>query len=138
MESPEDIEDRDDSIALGEAEQDETSRSSVSSFIADHVGRRTHIKASADRIFYTYIRQGSGRELTFPGSIARSIIRDIDEEQRDDPEVFEAASNYVFQLLEEDAFPGFLNLGRPLLRVSRHSKSIGSLFNKMTTRSRGH
>jgi hypothetical protein len=36
------------------------------------------------------------------------IIRAIEEEGRDDPEVFDDAKDYVFQAMERDAFPGFL------------------------------
>jgi hypothetical protein len=32
----------------------------------------------------------------------------IEERGRDDPEVFDAAKDYVFQAMERDAFPGFL------------------------------
>jgi hypothetical protein len=32
----------------------------------------------------------------------------IEDEGRDDPEVFDTSKDYVFQAMERDAFPGFL------------------------------
>lgn len=40
--------------------------------------------------------------------MVQQIIVSIEEENRDDPEVFDAAKDYVFQAMERDAFPGFL------------------------------
>jgi hypothetical protein len=40
----------------------------------------------------------------------------IEEDGRDDPEVFDTAKDYVFQAMERDAFPGFL-----------HAKALGNL-----------
>ena len=69
---------------------------------------RPDIRASAEKILYTFVLPGSEREIVLPDSMLNAIIRAIEEEGRDDPEVFDAAKDYVFQAMERDAFPGFL------------------------------
>ena len=51
---------------------------------------------------------GAEREITLPGSIPADITTAIEQDGRDDPEVFDVAKDYVFQAMERDAFPGFL------------------------------
>jgi len=36
------------------------------------------------------------------------MISAIEDENRDDPEIFDDAKDYVFQAMERDAYPGFL------------------------------
>lgn len=69
---------------------------------------RADIRASAEKILYTYLLQGSEREIILPVGILESVTQAIEQEGRDDPEVFDAAKDYVFQAMERDAFPGFL------------------------------
>jgi Regulator of G protein signaling domain len=73
-----------------------------------HTVARADIKASAEKILYTFVLPGSEREIILPESMLNRIIRAIEEEGRDDPEVFDDAKDYVFQAMERDAFPGFL------------------------------
>ncbi|EEQ28246.1 conserved hypothetical protein [Microsporum canis CBS 113480] len=73
-----------------------------------HTVARSDIRASAVRILYTYLLPGSEREVVLPDSIVGEIVHMIEEEGRDDPEVFDTAKDYVFQAMERDAFPGFL------------------------------
>ena len=73
-----------------------------------HTVARADIRASAEKILYTFLLPGSEREIVLPDSIIARITRSIEEEGRDDPEVFDAAKDYVFQAMERDAFPGFL------------------------------
>jgi hypothetical protein len=73
-----------------------------------HTVARADIKASAEKILYTFILPGSEREIVLPQTILNRIIHSIEEEGRDDPEVFDDAKDYVFQAMERDAFPGFL------------------------------
>ncbi|KAI9816953.1 MAG: Bud site selection protein, Revert to axial protein 1 [Thelocarpon impressellum] len=73
-----------------------------------HTVARADIRASAEKILYTFLLPGSEREIILPDSITGRITRSIEEEGRDDPEVFDAAKDYVFQAMERDAFPGFL------------------------------
>lgn len=86
---------------------------------------RADIRASAERILYTFLLPGAEREIILPQSILSDITNNIEKEGRDDPEVFDQAKDYVFQAMERDAFPGFLrakalgNIVRPsmLLRL---------------------
>lgn len=73
-----------------------------------HTVARPDIRASAEKILYTYLLPGSEREIILPQGILTEITTSIEEEGRDDPEVFDAAKDYTFQAMERDAFPGFL------------------------------
>lgn len=75
-----------------------------------HTVARTDIRASAEKILYTYLLPGAEREIILPHAITQDITVSIEERGRDDPEVFDAAKDYVFQAMERDAFPGFLRM----------------------------
>ena len=94
---------------------------------------RADIRASAEKILYTFILPGSEREIVLPEQILNHIIHAIEEEGRDDPEVFNDAKEYVFQAMERDAFSGFLQakaLGNlaPLSVLIRLGLGLASLF----------
>ena len=101
-----------------------------------HTVARADIRASAEKILYTFVLPGSEREIILPEAILNKIINAIEEEGRDDPEVFDDAKDYVFQAMERDAFPGFLQakaLGNlvPLsiiIRLSVGLASFGAAF----------
>jgi hypothetical protein len=79
--------------------------------------RREDLRASAEKILYTYLLPGSEREIIIPQSILNDVQNAIEgPEQRSDPELFDQAKDYVFQAMERDAFPGFLQ-----------SKGLGNL-----------
>lgn len=79
--------------------------------------RREDLRASAEKILYTYLLPGSEREIIIPQSILHEVQEAIEgPDQRSDPELFDAAKDYVFQAMERDAFPGFLQ-----------SKGLGNL-----------
>ncbi|KAL7267234.1 Bud site selection protein, Revert to axial protein 1 [Rhizina undulata] len=73
-----------------------------------HRVARADIRASAEKILYTYLLRGAEREIVLPDPILSSISQAIEVDGRDDPEVFDEAKDYVFQAMERDAFPGFL------------------------------
>jgi hypothetical protein len=75
-----------------------------------HTVARQDIRASAEKILYTFLLPGAEREITLPGSITQDVTISIEELGRDDPEVFDVAKDYVFQAMERDAFPGFLRM----------------------------
>ncbi|KAL7945132.1 RGS domain-containing protein [Trichoderma barbatum] len=75
-----------------------------------HTVARQDIRASAEKILYTFLMPGAEREITLPGSITQDVTASIEEYGRDDPEVFDVAKDYVFQAMERDAFPGFLRM----------------------------
>lgn len=71
--------------------------------------RREDLRASAEKILYTYLLPGSEREIIIPQSILHEVQNAIEgPEQRSDPELFDQAKDYVFQAMERDAYPGFL------------------------------
>lgn len=82
----------------------------------EHSVTRADIRASAEKILYTFLLSGSEREIILPPIILSDITVAIEEQGRDDPELFDAAKEYVFQAMERDAFPGFLR-----------SKALGNL-----------
>lgn len=73
-----------------------------------HTVSRADLRASAEKILYTYLLPGSMREIVIPEPTLQDITHSIEDEGRDDPEVFDVAKDYVFQAMERDAFPGFL------------------------------
>lgn len=75
-----------------------------------HTVARQDIRASAEKILYTFLLPGAEREIVLPGYITEDVTRAIEEEGRDDPEVFDLAKDYVFQAMERDALPGFLRM----------------------------
>ncbi|KAG0652382.1 rax1 [Hyphodiscus hymeniophilus] len=75
-----------------------------------HTVARADIRASAEKILYTFLLPGAEREIILPHTITQEITLAIEEQGRDDPEVFDAAKDYVFQAMERDAFPGFLRM----------------------------
>ncbi|CAI6339485.1 unnamed protein product [Periconia digitata] len=83
----------------------------------DNQPRREDLRASAEKILYTFLLPGSEREIIIPQSILHEVQDAIEgPDQRSDPELFDAAKDYVFQAMERDAFPGFLQ-----------SKGLGNL-----------
>ncbi|KAI9848270.1 MAG: Bud site selection protein, Revert to axial protein 1 [Sclerophora amabilis] len=73
-----------------------------------HTVARPDIRASAEKVLYTYLLPGSEREIVLPEAILNGIVSSIEDQGRDDPEVFDIAKDYVFQAMERDAFPPFL------------------------------
>ncbi|KAI9665292.1 MAG: Bud site selection protein, Revert to axial protein 1 [Alyxoria varia] len=73
-----------------------------------HTVKRQDVKSSAEKILYTYLLQGAEREIIVPDHILQEVTEAIEEQGRDDPELFDNARDYVFAAMERDAFPGFL------------------------------
>ncbi|KOS19443.1 Protein rax1 [Escovopsis weberi] len=90
--------------------QQGTPRDNTDSSSPEHTVARQDIRASAEKILYTFLLPGAEREITLPGSITHDVTVAIEEYGRDDPEVFDVAKDYVFQAMERDAFPGFLRM----------------------------
>lgn len=81
-----------------------------------HTVTRADLRVSAEKILYTYLLPNAEREIILPQGMVNDIVTAIEEDLRDDPEVFDAAKDYTFQAMERDAFPGFLR-----------SKALGNL-----------
>ncbi|KAJ1658255.1 Bud site selection protein, Revert to axial protein 1 [Dispira simplex] len=69
---------------------------------------RQDLKKSAERIYYRYIVAGAESELNMPELMRLRICRMIEMEQRDDPDVFMEAKNYICNLMSHDTYPRFL------------------------------
>ncbi|KAI6251464.1 hypothetical protein HI914_00367 [Erysiphe necator] len=80
----------------------------TSSGSPEHSISRADIRQSAEKILFTFLLRGAEREIFLPDAIVDEITHSIEERGRDDPEVFDAAKDYVFQAMERDAYPGFL------------------------------
>ena len=79
------------------------------------------MRAAAEKILYTFLLPGAEREVTLPREMVADVRSAIEEDMRDDPEIFDPVRDYVFQAMERDAFPGFLRekaLGN-IVKVSR-------------------
>lgn len=83
-------------------------RNESNSHSPGHTVARADIRASAEKILYTYLLPGAEREIVLPDEMVSNIINLVEDDGRDDPEVFDPAKDYVFQAMERDAFPGFL------------------------------
>ncbi|KAK3624596.1 Bud site selection protein, Revert to axial protein 1 [Elasticomyces elasticus] len=77
--------------------------------------KRADLQASAEKIFYTYLLPGAEREIIIAQQILSDVTKAIEEDSRCDPEVFDAASDYVFKAMERDAFPYFMRRRRALI-----------------------
>lgn len=98
-----------------------------------HTVARNDIRASAEKILYTYLLPGAEREIGLPEAMVSQTINMIEDDGRDDPEVFDPPKDFVFQAMERDAFPGFLQakaLGNlvPLSIVARLTFALISFF----------
>ncbi|TLD38358.1 regulator of G protein signaling [Venturia nashicola] len=102
-------------ITPGPGRDSSSSPGNISSSPHNNV-QRSDVRASAEKILYTYLLPGSEREIIVPQGILAEIQEAIEQSSRDDPEVFDPAKDYVFQAMERDAFPGFLR-----------SKAMGNL-----------
>ncbi|KAK9727893.1 Bud site selection protein, Revert to axial protein 1, variant 2 [Basidiobolus ranarum] len=70
--------------------------------------QREDLKRSAEKIYYKYIVSGAEKELVLPGAIRFQICQMLEMQQRDDPEVFLQAKDFVFQQMSHESFPRFL------------------------------
>lgn len=88
---------------------------------------RSDLRAAAEKILYTYILPGSERECVLPREMVMDIQTAIEKDMRDDPEIFDAAREYVFQAMEREAFPGFLR-AKALGNLVRFSALLRMIF----------
>ncbi|ODV90707.1 hypothetical protein CANCADRAFT_109872 [Tortispora caseinolytica NRRL Y-17796] len=69
---------------------------------------RKDITDSCHKIYVTYVQPNAEKFINLPTYIAAGLHNAIEIDGRDDPEIFEQARDYVFQALELDPFPAFL------------------------------
>lgn len=78
--------------------------SHASSFIS-----RQALKNSSHNLLLKYFVQDSEKNLNIPPQLNLFIINAIEVDGRDDPDVFTGVKRYVFDRLETDYLPNFLN-----------------------------
>ncbi|ORX93744.1 regulator of G protein signaling superfamily [Basidiobolus meristosporus CBS 931.73] len=83
-------------------------KSNVSPSGTEKKVQREDLRKSAERIYYKYIVSGAEKELILPGAIRFQICQMLEMQQRDDPEVFLQAKEFVFQEMLANSFPRFL------------------------------
>ncbi|KLU87998.1 RGS domain-containing protein [Magnaporthiopsis poae ATCC 64411] len=98
------------SASRRQAQSASSPRNPTDSNSPEHTVAREDIRASAEKILYTFLLPGAEREIVLPGSITQDVTTAIEDFGRDDPEVFDVAKDYVFQAMERDAYPGFLRM----------------------------
>ncbi|CCH43793.1 Bud site selection protein [Wickerhamomyces ciferrii] len=69
---------------------------------------RSTLKSSSKNLLNTYFQSNSSHRLNIPDRIIRKIKHDVELQGRDDPEVFDDAKNYVYNIMERESFPLFL------------------------------
>lgn len=90
---------------------------------------RPDIRASAEKILYTFLLKGAKREIDLPLNITVKITKSI-EESCYDLEIFESAKIYTFKAIECYEFPKFLDykgMGN-LVQLSRIYRLVIGLF----------
>ncbi|KAK5726711.1 Bud site selection protein, Revert to axial protein 1 [Elasticomyces elasticus] len=89
--------------------------------------KRADLLASAEKIVNTYLLPGAEREIIIAQQILSDVTEAIEEDLRCDPEVFDAAFDYVFKTMERDAFPSFMRRRRALFSSLRYGSDEGLL-----------
>ncbi|KAK9760110.1 Bud site selection protein, Revert to axial protein 1, partial [Basidiobolus ranarum] len=70
--------------------------------------QRDDLRQSAEKIYYKYIVSGAEKELVLPEMIRQRISQMVENDHRDDPEVFLEAKLFVFDYMAQDSFPRFI------------------------------
>lgn len=70
---------------------------------------RQNLKESSHNLLLKYFVQDSEKNLNIPERLNLFIIHAIEVDGRDDPDVFNNVKRYVFNRLENDHLPSFLN-----------------------------
>lgn len=78
--------------------------SSNSSFIT-----RNNLKESTQNLLLTYFVDDAEKNLNLPQNLNNQIIRSIEIDGRDDPDIFNNVKSYIFSKIENEHLPNFLN-----------------------------
>ncbi|CDK29118.1 unnamed protein product [Kuraishia capsulata CBS 1993] len=70
---------------------------------------RLTLRKSSQKLINTYFANNSDKRIVIPDHIVNRVLRYVEQEGRDDPEVFDEPRNFVFRAMENEAFPGFLS-----------------------------
>lgn len=81
---------------------------------------RQNLKDSSHNLLLKYFVEDSEKNLNIPDRLNQFIINAIEVDGRDDPDVFNSVKRYVFNRLENDHLPNFLNF----VAIKNINKSI--------------
>ncbi|KAG0672866.1 Bud site selection protein, Revert to axial protein 1 [Pichia californica] len=77
-------------------------------FEKSHLISRVSLRKSTRNILNTYFSENSEKRIDLPQEIVNNIKFELETQGRDDPEVFDAAREYIFKAMEYSAYPDFL------------------------------
>ncbi|KAK6459232.1 uncharacterized protein RJT20DRAFT_124427 [Scheffersomyces xylosifermentans] len=83
---------------------------------------RDKLRESSHNLLLKYFVEDSEKNLNLPPQLNSQIIRAIEVEGRDDPDVFSNVKNYVFNKIENEHLPKFLNF--VAIRNVNHSNFV--------------
>jgi sarcosine oxidase delta subunit len=97
------------------------------SFDRSHTISRANLRNSTRNILSTYFSENSEKKIEIPIEIVNRIKYALENQGRDDPEVFDEAREYVFKAMEFNVYPNFLRT-HALKNVTKKSAAIRLLF----------
>lgn len=83
---------------------------------------RDNLKDSSHQLLLKYFVEDSEKNLNLPYEMNNSIIHAIEIEGRDDPDIFKNVKSYIFNKIEHEDLPQFLNF--MAIRNINHSNFI--------------
>ncbi|KAH3668729.1 hypothetical protein OGAPHI_002483 [Ogataea philodendri] len=86
----------------------EDSEQSNKSFKDSHFVTREKLAQSANNIVHTYFLHSSPKKIVIPPEMINSVVRSVQMDARDDPEIFDESREFVFKAMEHEAYPNFL------------------------------
>lgn len=85
---------------------------------------RNNLKESSHNLLLKYFVEDSEKNLNLPTDLNQFIIRSIEIDGRDDPDVFNSVKIYIFNKIENDHLPRFLNF----IAIRNINKSTNTRF----------
>ena len=70
---------------------------------------RENLRESSHQLLLKYFVEDSEKNLNLPSNLNSQIIKAIEVDGRDDPDVFNYVKNFVFNKLENEHLPKFLD-----------------------------
>ncbi|ODV85081.1 hypothetical protein CANARDRAFT_199581 [[Candida] arabinofermentans NRRL YB-2248] len=77
-------------------------------FASTHFITRANLRASSQMLLQTFFSDESEKKILIPQDMISRVVRALEVEGRDDPEVFGESREYVFKAMEHEAYPNFL------------------------------
>lgn len=104
--------------------RDVTPKSQSDSFIT-----RDRLRESSHNLMLKYFVEDSEKNLYLPSNINSAIIKNIEVDGRDDPDIFHNVKNYIFNKIQLDHLPKFLDyMATRNINNSRNWRTILGFF----------